>query len=89
MSDRVAIQKTIREFILREFPAARLRDVRDDDGLLEKGIVDSLGVLDIVAFLESQFGLKIADDELELEDFASIEALSAFVHRKLNCLTGS
>jgi acyl carrier protein len=88
MSDRGAIQETIRQFILKEFPAARIRNIQDHDLLLENGIIDSLGVLDIVAFLEAEFGLSIADDELELEDFASIETLAAFVERKRDCLQG-
>lgn len=88
MNDRTAIQETIREFILKAFPAARLKKIQDQDNLLDNGIVDSLGVLDIVGFLEAQFGLSISDDELELEDFASIEALARFVQRKRDCLQG-
>lgn len=88
MNDRATIQETIREFIYKGFPAARSKRIQDHDLLLENGIIDSLGVLDIVAFLEAQFGLKISDDELELEDFASIETLARFVERKRDCLQG-
>jgi acyl carrier protein len=80
-----SIRTTIRNFILTQFPAARERAISDHDRLLELGIVDSLGVLDIVAHLEAEFEIRIADDELEVADFESIEALADFVHRKLGC----
>ena len=48
-----------------------------------------LGVLDIIAHLESAFDVTIADDELEVDDFASIQALSAFVQRKLRCASSN
>jgi acyl carrier protein len=83
------IEREIRSYIFEHFPAAREQGIRDDDPLIESGIVDSLGVLDIVAHLESTFDLTITDDELEVEDFESIHALSAFVQRKLRCTSSN
>jgi acyl carrier protein len=83
------IKSEIRNYILEHFPAAREQGIGDDDPLLELGIIDSLGVLDVVAHLESSFDLTITDDELEVEDFASIESLSAFVQRKLRCTSSN
>jgi acyl carrier protein len=79
------IRAKIRAYVWEHFPAARERQISDTDSLLDTGIIDSLGVLDVVAFLESAFELTIADDELEVEDFASIEALTAFVCRQSRC----
>jgi acyl carrier protein len=79
------IKSEIRGFLYQHFPAAREKAVGDSDPLLELGIIDSLGVLDVVAHLESAFEITIADDELEVDDFASIQALAAFVQRKLRC----
>lgn len=67
----------VRTFIRETFPAAR--SVRDEDSLLDSGIVDSLGILDIVTFLESRFGLQLADDDVVVENFASIDAITRFV----------
>jgi acyl carrier protein len=80
-----SIQTTIREYIFRQFPAARERRISDTDSLLDLGIIDSLGVLDVVAYLESEFKITIADDQIEAEDFASIQSLARFVQRRLGC----
>jgi acyl carrier protein len=61
---------------------ARKRTINEHVQLLESGIIDSLGVLDVVAFLEKSFMIKISDDELTPENFASIKHLGEFVKRK-------
>ena len=89
MTTPESIKSAIREYILEHFPAARERALSDEDRLLDLDIVDSLGVLDIIAHLEAAFDVTIADDELEVDDFASIQALSAFVQRKLRCTSSN
>jgi acyl carrier protein len=60
----------------------------DDQGLtnaqslLESGVVDSTGVIEIVAFLEETFGIQIADDELVPENLDTIDNIAAFAVRK-------
>jgi acyl carrier protein len=76
------VNTEIREFILDKFPLARRQKFGDSDGLLESGILDSLGVLDLVTFLEQKFSIGVADDELTPDNFQSIDKLSAFVQRK-------
>lgn len=51
--------------------------------LLEHGIVDSTGILELVAFIESTYGFRLDDGELTAENLDSIELISAFVNRKL------
>lgn len=81
--DRVnKVNGQIREFILAKFPLARKRGVRDEHDLLQSGVLDSLGVLDLVAFVEQQFGIQVSDEELLPENFQTIQALTAFVQRK-------
>ncbi|MGA9543868.1 MAG: acyl carrier protein [Candidatus Sulfotelmatobacter sp.] len=84
MSDVNGIHPSIRSFILKKFPAARKRDLKDDLSLLESGIIDSLGVLDVVGFLEQTFNIKIDDDELTPDNFANINCMVSFVQRKSN-----
>lgn len=55
----------------------------DDDSFLERGIVDSLGVIELVSFIETQFGISVADHELTPENFDSVTKLSEYVARKL------
>jgi acyl carrier protein len=82
MSDAIGVEAGIRAFILKNFPAARKRAVSADLPLLESGIIDSLGVLDLVGFLEQTFNIKIDDDELTPGNFGSITCMSSFVQKK-------
>ncbi len=50
-----------------------------DEDLFESGILDSLTFVDLVAHLEQQFDIRIAADELELDDFRSVERIAGFV----------
>ncbi len=72
----------IRSFILEKFPAARKRPLNDDVPLLESGIIDSLGILDVVGFLERTFDIKIEDEELTPENFGNIKRIAFFVEKK-------
>lgn len=74
----------IREFILEKFPLARKQHLKDTDALLETGILDSLGVLDLVSFIEQKFSVGMSDEELVPENFQTIERIAAFVASKTN-----
>ena len=74
----------IREFVYGRFPLAKHHAVQDDDSLIEKGIIDSLGVLDMVLFIENRFEIMLSDEEVVGQTFESIASLAAFVGRKLN-----
>lgn len=54
----------------------------NDDSFLDKGIIDSTGIMELVMFLEEQFGVKVDDAELLPENFDSINRLAQFVARK-------
>lgn len=83
-SRTLAIRGDIKAFLMEKFPAARKRALSDQDHLLESGVLDSLGVLEVVEFLERDFDIRINDDELVPENFQSIQTLAAFVGRKQN-----
>jgi acyl carrier protein len=72
----------IREFILNQFPLARKRAIGDADALLGTGILDSLGILEVVAFVEREFAITVADEELVPESFESIASIARFVEEK-------
>jgi acyl carrier protein len=82
MQSTQPISDAIRNFVISHFPLARKRGVTDSDLLLETGVLDSLGILDVVQFIETEFGLHIDDDELLPENFQSIQNLSEFVQKK-------
>jgi len=72
----------IHRFIKQRFPLASSKELTQDLSLLDSGIVDSLGVLDLVGFIEEQFGIEAQDDDLVPENFDSIEALARFVRER-------
>jgi acyl carrier protein len=56
--------------------------VTDSDNLLESGVIDSLGVLELVTFLQQEFSLQVDDDELTPENFQSIQSIAQFVEQR-------
>jgi acyl carrier protein len=76
------IEERVHAFLLEKFPLARKAGLDKNTPLLEKGILDSLGILDVVSFLENEFFLTISDDELLPENFQTLQALSSFVLNK-------
>jgi acyl carrier protein len=56
--------------------------LQDSDSLLENGVVDSLGILELVKVLESRFHVSVEEDELSPENLDSIESLTAYLRRK-------
>lgn len=73
----------IREFIVKHFPIARKNGLKSTEKWLETGMIDSLGILDMVHFLEQEFSVVISDDELQPDNFESLNAVVEFVQRKL------
>ena len=77
-----SVNNTVKQFIMRHFSHARTRLLTDDDPLLESGIVDSLGVLDIVSFIESDLGVIVDDEDLVRENFGSIRRIATYIENK-------
>lgn len=75
-------KQRIRAFLETNFYIADKSLLVDDASLLDRGIVDSTGILEIVAFLESDFGIKVEDHELVPDNLDSIDRLEAFVATK-------
>ena len=69
----------IRDFVLKTFPLARKNGIKEGEKWLETGMMDSLGLLDLVQFLEKEFSIHVSDDELLPENFESLSAVVSFV----------
>jgi acyl carrier protein len=78
-----SIQRQVRSFITSEL-SGDLSSIRDDESLLEAGIIDSLAMLQLVAFLEKQFDLRILEDDMMPDNFESLDAIAAYVTRSKN-----
>lgn len=80
MSDSLA--RDLREFIQEAFLFGMDTSFSDQDSLMENGIVDSTGVLELIAHLESTYGITIDDHELVPENLDSIANLVRFLNSK-------
>lgn len=76
------IKEQIKKFLREKFFLNLTEEFDDDQSLLESGAVDSLGILEIVSFLEDQFQLEVQDEELTSANLDSINKIAAFVERK-------
>lgn len=76
------IAEKVRQFIKLNFYAASTIQLTDEASLLDLGIIDSTGILEVVSFVESEFGIQVEDDEMLPENLDSIARITAFVTRK-------
>lgn len=79
----MSVKQQIRQFIIDEFLFGQEDSLRDDVSLLGAGILDSMGVLQILFHLEETYGIQVEDQEVVPENIDSIDNLTAFVTRKL------
>jgi acyl carrier protein len=81
--DRTSIKQQIREFIAEYGNKKAVTGIADDESLLTRKVVDSLGVFRLIAFLEEAFSLTIEDTDIVPENFETINLIDAFVARKV------
>ena len=81
---KVEINQKIRQFIEDKSPVATQDKLSDTDYLLDNNIIDSMGFLDLVTFVESEFDVAVEDDELLTDNFESIESVTEFVNAKIS-----
>jgi acyl carrier protein len=72
----------IMKFITTNFYVADPATLTEETSLLDSGTVDSTGVLEIISFLEQEFGIQIADDEMIPDNLDSISKIAKFVGKK-------
>jgi acyl carrier protein len=76
------IRDRLRGFVAKNFYLPDPSSFDDTTSFLDRGIIDSTGVLELVSFVEGEYGLQIADEDIVPANFDSIDALAAFVARK-------
>ena len=77
-------KESVKKFILDNFLfESDVNAVGYDDSFLEKGIIDSTGVMELVSFIEEEFKVSVDDDELIPENLDTINRLASFVKSKL------
>lgn len=79
----MSITDAVRNYILENYlfsddPSA----LNDDESFMEKGIVDSTGMMEVINFIEEQFGIAVQDSEMIPENLDCVSAIVAYVERK-------
>jgi acyl carrier protein len=67
------------DYVKKELAVGSKRNIQMDDDLLSAGIIDSLGVLQLVAFIEDQFNIQMPDEDVVLENFQSVNSLANYL----------
>jgi acyl carrier protein len=67
------------DYVKKELAVGSKRNIQMDDDLLSAGIIDSLGVLQLVAFIEEQFDIQMPDEDVVLENFQSVNSLANYL----------
>ena len=76
-------KEMIKEFIQAELVQdSKYSSLGDSDPLIESGIIDSLGMMKLIGFLEEKLSVHLSDDELIPENFSSVDAISTLVSQK-------
>jgi acyl carrier protein len=77
------IKDALRTLILENYLfSENPEDLRDDVSFMDLGVIDSTGIMEVVIFMEENFGIKVLDEDLLPSNLDSINALVAFVERK-------
>ena len=76
------VRDDIRHFIVETFLFGQDQGLEDGAPLLENGVIDSTGVLELVAHVEQTYGIKVDNDELVPDNFNSIDAVVSYLARK-------
>lgn len=73
------IKEAVKQFILR---SVNIPHLNDDDNLFASGIVNSLFAVQLMTFVEKHFAIEVEMDDLDIENFKSLNATAAFIVRK-------
>ena len=84
MGDLTQYSDTIKQFIIDNFLFGDGAKLNVDTPLFEKALIDSTGVLELVAFIEENFKVIVSDDELVQDNFSSLSAIDKFLKTKIN-----
>jgi acyl carrier protein len=85
----MTVQDDVRGFIVETFFVADAEELSDDVSLIESGIVDSTGMLDVILFLEERYGFRVEDKETTSANLETIGRIADYVGRKRIATSGT
>ena len=88
MNSNSEVHSRVRAFLVNQFPLARQAALNDNESLVESGVIDSMGVLELVTFIESDFEIVLSDEDVVADNFDSIATITSFIEEKLAIASG-
>ena len=76
------LQTTLTEYITKELAIGRSKAVTPDDDLIATGVLDSLGLMQLVLFIEEKLSIHIPDEDVVIDNFRTIRILSDYLSRQ-------
>ena len=77
------IKEKIRQFILKEVCSeSGIQSIEEDEPLIDSGILDSLGILKLLSFLDEEYGIDLSSAEIKPENFVNIQTISELVEKQ-------
>jgi acyl carrier protein len=77
------VKERIREYVLEEFAKTKgIMEITDQEVLTKNGVIDSMGIFRLVAFLEEEFNVRVGDEEITHDNLESIDAIERLVIAK-------
>ena len=80
----MTIQEQIREYIVENILFGDGENLQADTSFQEEGVIDSMGILGLISFIEETYGITFEDDDLTIENLGSVLGVSSFVQSKLS-----
>lgn len=81
----MSIEDQVRKYILENYLFTDDQsELANETSLLEQGVIDSTGIMELVFFLEEEFGIKVNDDEMVPENLDSVTSIVSFVNSKIS-----
>jgi len=78
----MSIEDKLRSFVVEIQEGWEVGEITDDVAIIEEGLIDSLAILQLVTFVETEFAVVVSDDDLVAENFGSVAAIAAFVRSR-------
>lgn len=77
------LEPTIRKFIAENLMYRNDLSISDEESLLDNGVIDSTSVLELILFVEQNFGIEVRDEEVVPDNFDSVKRIGDYVRSKL------
>jgi acyl carrier protein len=76
------VEQLVKEFIIKEFAQDKPGIELNGQNLVEAGIIDSLGILMLISYIEEQFGVQVQPEDVVMENFCSIGAIKQLISQR-------